>query len=259
LKTAYRRGDKARITLPEDWKNSFWIKSVCDPAGHRQPLWKPVDIAMSEYSKIASKLERVSDNSLTKYFLSSYLGMCLLLGGAGEHYPAIQTALALGALVLAGLALLGPANAIRAEGHARLIALLPFAWLLLIAVQLVPLPPDIWARLPGRDLVVQLDRGIGWQVWRPLSLDPEATFDTLFGLIPALIVWLLTRASSASIRMKVLRVVLGVALVSAGLSLLQISAGADASIYLWETSHRGFGVGFFVNRNHQAAFLLVSL
>lgn len=192
------------------------------------------------------------------YSLSAFLLVALLLGGAGESYPLMACLVQISALWL-------PFFCVRAQtllvpsSATRLLVWLPVAWLALMAGQLLPLPPAVWQNWPGRDVVAQLDRGMGWSLWRPLSLNPEATLDAVIGLFPAVLVWFATRAAPRKGRMAGLRVIVAVALASAGLGLLQIAGGADAPAYLWETAHRGLAVGLFVNRNHQAAFLLVAI
>jgi len=67
-----------------------------------------------------------------------------------------------------------------------------FAAILIEALQLVPLPPFIWTSLPGRQLLVGTATLIGEdQPWRPLSISPGETVNSLGSLIvPATIFYL---------------------------------------------------------------------
>src|SRR3546814_10933219 len=55
------------------------------------------------------------------------------------------------------------------------------ATVLLVLLQLVPLPPAIWTALPGRDVL--LGALPGEAVWRPGSIVPSATINAASSLI----------------------------------------------------------------------------
>lgn len=61
------------------------------------------------------------------------------------------------------------------------------ATLLLPLIQLVPLPPNVWQLLPGRDLLAESLLLIGKpNAWYPISLAPSRTFIAFLSLIPVL-------------------------------------------------------------------------
>ena len=54
-------------------------------------------------------------------------------------------------------------------------------WMLL---QIVPLPPQLWERLPGRSIVVEIQDVLGVEgVWRPLTLSPAMTLNALTAMV----------------------------------------------------------------------------
>ena len=128
-----------------------------------------------------------------------------------------------------------------------------------IAVQLLPLPPAIWTNLPGRAPYVDtaIVAGVA-QPWRPISLTPDLTWGALVALVvPAAILVGIAAVSQRQVR-QLLPFVIGGALISALIGLIQITGGSDSPFYLYRITNRGSAVGLFANRNHQA-FLLAAV
>ncbi len=73
--------------------------------------------------------------------------------------------LGLAALAAAAYYVARPAPAF--VGLTRPFLVLLGALFLLPLLQLIPLPPSIWTQLPGRETAAQVDRLLGWNVWRP--------------------------------------------------------------------------------------------
>jgi O-antigen ligase len=124
---------------------------------------------------------------------------------------------------------------------------------LLTAAHLVPLPYDVWSNLPGRQVIVDIDKAVGLgQISRPLSMSPETTMNALLSLsIPFAVLVLASQFDSLRHR-RALGVVLLLSFTSAAVGLLQ-ATGADIVLYSRQlTQHAG---GLLVNRNHQAALL----
>lgn len=126
----------------------------------------------------------------------------------------------------------------------------------LVALHLVPLPPAIWQILPGRDLLVEVDRvaDVG-MTWRPISLVPAATWNALYALFVPLAVLLLGVQLSADERLRLLPVLLILGLLSGFWGLLQSISSPDGPLYLYRQTTNGAAVGLFANRNHQAILL----
>lgn len=133
-----------------------------------------------------------------------------------------------------------------------IVALLLIA---LPALQLIPLPPEIWSALPGRDLYHQALGEVGLaDVWRPISLSPDRTVRSLLALLPVLAAALLFAPLDHAGRVVLLNVLLACFAVSAVVAVSQI---ATQQPYFFEVTNRGSGVGFFANRNHQALFIAI--
>jgi len=134
-----------------------------------------------------------------------------------------------------------------------IIALLTLA---LILLHLVPLPPALWRSLPGRDFVSNVDAtaGLG-EVWRPISLTPLATWNAFYSMFVPLGVLLLGAQLSAEDQRYLLRVIIGLGLLSGVLGLMQVLGDPEGSLYFYRVTNNGSAVGLFANRNHQAVLL----
>lgn len=133
------------------------------------------------------------------------------------------------------------------------------AALLLVILQLVPLPPAIWMALPGRAPVIDAAgiQGVA-QVWRPLTLTPDLTLQAgLWFLAPAAAVlgWACLPERD---RPAMIMAVIILCMASAVLGGLQASQGADSPLYLYRRTYQGNGVGLLANRNHQGALLALA-
>src|SRR5690606_15042423 len=138
---------------------------------------------------------------------------------------------------------------------ARAALLLVGSLMLLAVVQLLPLPPGLWRGLPGRELVSEASELVGSGAdWRPLSLDPNRTWNAFFALLVPLATVCLITIQEPRWQQKVPVILLGVGLLSAVLGYLQAVGGNG--LHLYEITHRGFPVGLFANKNHQAVLLL---
>lgn len=185
-------------------------------------------------------------------FLPAYVLAALVLGGSAQ---AVWGNLA---LQLGGFGLLGWAawtfRAARPE--ARTLHLLMLLTVLLIALQLIPLPPQLWTLLRGREDVVRGFGLLGQPLpWLPISLDPYATLAFALALVPPIaMVVVMTRAEV--VRSDLLGAALvGAALTSVLLGLLQVTGGGGGW-YPYQTTNAGAATGLFANANHLAALLV---
>jgi O-antigen ligase len=123
----------------------------------------------------------------------------------------------------------------------------------LTALHLVPLPFDVWSNLPGRQVILDIDKAVGLgQMSRPLSMSPEATLNALLSLSVPLAVLVLASQFDGPRQRRALGVVLLLSFTSAAVGLLH-ATGADILFYSRQASQDV--AGLFVNRNHQAALL----
>ena len=187
-----------------------------------------------------------------------YLLACLIFGGSTQG--AWENAV----LQLAGIAIIAWSAAVPAGAPlarpARFLLLLLAVAILLVALQLVPLPPTVWAhgaRMQIADDYHLLGRPAPWL---PLSLTPYDTLACLLQLIPPLALF------CAIVRLKAYRSTwLGAALLAgatAGIVLgaMQLaSGGGNSHWYPYSETNPGLAVGFFANANQMASLLLISL
>ena len=123
-------------------------------------------------------------------------------------------------------------------------------------LHLVALPPSLWTNLPGHGLLADIDRGAGLgQLWRPLSIAPEATRNTLFAELVPLAVLVLGVQLTERELFRLLPVLLIVGAISATIAVGQAVSGADIPLQLYSTSTDRSAVGLFANRNHQGLLL----
>lgn len=130
----------------------------------------------------------------------------------------------------------------------------------LMAFQLVPLPYSIWSNLPQREPILAISEALGASdVWRPISLSPARTWNSLFSLIIPAAILTLFAVQSDDYRKQIWLVLLAIIGVSAVFGFFQIVGGERSAFYLHSYSSRGFATGFFSNRNHFAVMLAIAI
>lgn len=188
-----------------------------------------------------------------------FLAGAVVLGGGGSPNPGTELALQV-AFVAAALAWLwvpprrGPLP-VPADRAAWLVGGLVLA---LPLIQLVPLPHDVWAHLPG-----QADRAAALALverehsWQPLARSPTRTLAALLAIIPALFAFFAAAALPVRDRLWLIGAISVMAAATALLGGLQVSLGAEAP-YLYSQNHRNL-TGFQANRNAAADVLLIGI
>lgn len=187
----------------------------------------------------------------------SLLAFSILLGGAAPPRPAPLAILEILGLVTVALAVLrlGGEGDWRRHGLALGLAAAVLAVPLL---QLIPLPADLWVRLPGREQAALGPALAGAaQGWTAISLSPDRTWSTALGLIPAVGVFVACLVLNAEQRFLLVAILLIGAAVSVLVGALQLASGGAVNLHA--NTPDGMVSGFFVNRNHLAALLLMSL
>jgi O-antigen ligase len=179
-----------------------------------------------------------------------------LICGGGTRQGLLSDALA----QIVSLPLLAVAvSRLRSSSNLWLALFLVFAVALVPALQLVPLPPQVWTILPGRAEVAEAYKTAGMSLpFLPISLEPLTTLRSLLSLLPAIAVFLgvLSLREEAELRWLLL-LIFFVAIAGAGLALMQLVGGADSPLRFYDITNVFRGVGLFANSNHQAAFLYV--
>lgn len=183
------------------------------------------------------------------------LVVALAVGGAGLSFPILQMLLGLCAIGVGAYFAWTPQP--RMSSFARTALGLVAAMLALIALQLVPLPPFLWHALPGREVALQLDQALGRSSWRPWTLDVEGTIRSLLVLIPAVVLFAGCLRLTTPERMRLPWVIVTFGLIGAVLGIVQLATAGGLTPY--PSAHLGYPIGLFVNRNHNAALLLISI
>jgi O-antigen ligase len=184
----------------------------------------------------------------------------LLLGGSPQGIWG-NAILQLLAVAILAWALIEQRNEPLPKIVRQLLAIVALA-LMIVMIQLVPLPAEIWARLPGRGLVVEGFRSLGLALpAMPLSLAPYESLATSLALLPPLgmlAAMLALRGYTSSWMAAAL-----IAGTAAGvlLGILQVSSPVPEASpwYLYRISNFGVATGFFANSNHMASLLLVTI
>src|SRR5690606_33520132 len=135
---------------------------------------------------------------------------------------------------------------------------LALAFFLLVALQLVPLPPEIWSALPGRKVLVEGFEALNACLPElPLSMAPEETILALPRfLTPLAGVAVAAKTPGRTLTTYLLRTLVIIAAASVMLGLAQVFSGRDSPFYFYAFTNWGQPVGFMANANHQASFLL---
>jgi len=188
-----------------------------------------------------------------------YLFLCLLLGGSVQGVAGNMV------LQLIGLGLLAWAAIVPAAGRSstaeRQLGILILLVLVLIAVQLVPLPASIWTHLGGRSVLAGGFQVLGVAVpSMSISVAPYDTVATTLTLIPPLALLAVVLRIGARPLWLVAALLAGL---FAGilLGILQVGSAStpDSPWYLYADTNYGVATGFFANANHMATLLLISI
>ena len=188
---------------------------------------------------------------------AAWLAFVFLTGGGSRHdIESLVYLRPIALIVIAASIWFLPRGAL-AQIRTPLVLLIALA--LLMAAQLVPLPPDIWTGLWNREIVAEISRTIGvGDAWRPLTLSPMKTENSLASLAVPLATLLLFSLVPQQNRRVIWWTILGAALLSAVIGLAQTALGARG-LYFYRITNIGDAVGLFSNRNHNAVFLAISV
>lgn len=194
----------------------------------------------------------IRPRSLSFWLLAVYLTFVFLVGGSSRTDAQSLAILCPISVLACGFAL----ATVRREhlnGSGWLLGLLALSALLLLA-QVFQLPSWIWGILPGRGLILEIDKGAELlDLWRPLTLTPINGWQSVVALCVPVTVFLTGVQLAKTDLYYVTYVILALGLISAILGLLQVIGGPTSSFYLYNKTSNGFAVGLYANRNHAAA------
>jgi len=187
--------------------------------------------------------------------LIGVLLLALVLGGGQQTGSWSEALIQIASLPLLGFAVWGM-HTRAAEPLVRFAIIILIVAVALPLLQLIPLPPSIWASLPGREIYAAAYTQAGLEIPPlPLSLDPGATLRSLFSLLPPIAVFLATLLVSERTRERTTLLILTFAFFSAVLGLAQVAQGSASGLRPYAVTNPTEAVGLFANRNHFAALL----
>jgi hypothetical protein len=138
--------------------------------------------------------------------------------------------------------------------HVRLALLLMIAIVALPLFQLVPLPPNLWTALPGREPFAAGFREANIDLpWLPISLSPSETWRSALSLLPPVAVFLAALNLDWNARRAVTILLILAGFLSVVVGLAQVAGGPSSPLRLYGVNSAA--VGFFINENHFAALL----
>ncbi len=124
-------------------------------------------------------------------------------------------------------------------------------------IQSIRLPPEIWLRAAGQEprftALVLSGAKLGWA---PLSLYPAATLAAIPALFPPAVMALITLGLDRGERRWIAAIWIVAALAGVFLGLAQLGQPDGGWAYPYSSTNPGSLVGWFANRNHEAAMLL---
>lgn len=193
---------------------------------------------------------------LFSFVCAGFLLLALLVGGATREEVIAPDIVGLLAVPLLGWAIWRLRD--RLPDHSERLAFAILAGCFLVGlIQLIPLPPGLWAALPGRGPIVNDLAAAGLAPgWVPISLKPQATLSALLCLIPAAAVFLSLRTLDQPGRRGLVLLILGVAVLSAVIGGLQVVGGPASPLRFYAVTNPEPAVGFFSNRNHLASLFV---
>ncbi len=195
--------------------------------------------------------------SLRSAIVPIFLVLCLTFGGASAAGYFANMLLQLLALVVIAWALI-ERRATPLPRAGRQLLGFAVAVLVLIILQLIPVPPAVWTKFPGREEIVTGYQALGMSLpWLPVSTTPYLTVASALWLLPALAALLATVRLGAFRPAWIAWTLLAVVAAGTAMGALQ-RAGSDTA-YLYEITNYGVATGFFSNANHFGTLLVVTI
>jgi O-antigen ligase len=193
---------------------------------------------------------------ISSILVALYLLACIVLGGSAQN-AWTNLSLQIGGIALIAWAAINRSPTQESKGISALHVMLVCA-ILLVLVQLVPLPASLWPRLPGRGDIAESIALLGYPLRPfPISEMPYDSVLTLFAAIPAIAALAATEQLAPSPRATALAVVVGM-VAAIFLGAVQVAGGPNSYAYFYKI-HAPGAIGFFANANHMATLLLVGI
>ncbi|MBZ6377439.1 hypothetical protein B5C34_04930 [Pacificimonas flava] len=208
---------------------------------------------------MARKLSAALDHFRTSpnvsfYLFAGFLILVFFLGGTSRDDAITLAILRPAAVIALGLAIY---RTNRTFISPYVVPLGIFAGLLAIGlIQLIPLPPGLWAALPLRDRLMPGLELLGLdEIWRPISLSPARTWNAVYALtVPLTAILLFSRLTRDRLH-RIFELLAALVAASAFLSLMQLLGSRSSPFFLYGPSNTGDPTGIFASRNHNSVLL----
>ena len=132
--------------------------------------------------------------------------------------------------------------------------------LLLVGLQLIPLPQSVWVSLAGRgelaEEIVKLDVA---PVSGFLTLSFHESVRSMASFIAPFAVATVLLATRSKPKIAVSAAIVASTLLALLVGVLQFLDGQESRLYFYEFTNRGYMVGFFANANHMATLILMAI
>ena len=185
-----------------------------------------------------------------------WLSVLCLLGGASRADEWQQIAVRLVAIILM-IVMFWKTDPADAAVKRPLWILLMVAGLV-VGVQLVPLPPGWALHLAGRGTYAAVAEATHTaSAWRPLSLTPDLTWNSLLSLLPVAATLAVAPLRGARASYLLVHAIVIAAVVAAAMGVMQ-TAGDGSALRLYRVTNSDSATGFFANRNHHAIFMALA-
>lgn len=189
----------------------------------------------------------------------SFLLLCVLAGGASAAGDWANLVLQLIAILILFFVLATRRPTPLSPPSRQAIGLLLLT-VAVVAIQLIPLPPALWAALPGRTAVARAFALLQLPLpWLTISLEPFRTMGSALWLLPAVAVFLGVVKLGAYRSSWIAWVLATASVASVVIGALQLVGGEGSAAYIYAITNHGAMTGFFANANHLATLFLVTI
>jgi len=197
-------------------------------------------------------------NARSLMALSALLLVTAVLGGGGRGGLGDVLAQLLAIALLTFLCWHGVRGRLKWRVE-KWVLFLPGLALALPLLQLLPIPMEWWSFPAARaELALQMQE-VGVTPLGVISLNPSATEQALWSLLPATALFLSILVMPSRDRLLVLAFILLLAFISLTMGMAQLADGPQSQLRLYNPTNASDAVGFFANRNHLACFLAMCL
>lgn len=195
---------------------------------------------------------------------AAVLAAALLLGGGSRagFFGDVAVQLLAVPLIMASLWVwLGkrdPLASLRSSAEFPLL-LLAAVLLVLLFVQLLPLPPNFGSSWLAHNLPSEAGGALIGQSWQRISLTPGASWAAVASLLPPIALLIGVAQLDAARRFRIAALAIALSTLGLLLGFLQVAQGPQSSLRFFQFTNPTEAVGFFANRNHFAAQLYTVL